>query len=241
MRWICFFRHRFFIIAVLLGLESSCAYRVVRSTPHLRAGISSVYIDRVENHSGIIGIEGPIRRQLESRFFDYLNASTKDLPKCEQYGSANTYHGMNQTLLFLHKQDEAEQNQICLKRDAISAMVVKINSVSIQPISFITGTATGASLGLQKDALLASTYTIATAVTVEFYDFLIPGQPEAARRLILSEGYSFTSTFSGSTFQSDLTGASRNYLRTQLSMIDSMEAVGQTIADNIFTKMTSIF
>ena len=229
------------IILLFLLLSVGCAYHVVKTTPHLRYGISSLALQRVENHSGVIGIEGPVRRNLETRLIDYMDAPYKDIHPCNLFGQSVLFHGMDQELKFVERRDEDEARVICAKKRHKTSLIVRILSVTLQPTSFVQGQATGGSLGLQKNALLAATYQVTATLELELYDPIIPDSSYSSKKSISKSAYTFTSSFAASTNQSDITGASKNTIRNQLFLVENMETISKAIADNIFSNLTSVF
>lgn len=213
----------------------------------LRHGIHSITLQRVENRTGVVGIEGPVRRKLETRLIDYLDQPYPVQRGCKTIGSSVVFHGMNQELKFVD-QEEARLNKVdCNSLKHQTDLIVRILNITLQPTSFVEGGGVGQSFKLQKNSLLVSTYNITTMVQLEFLstgqEVTAPGsyRKTSYKKTLYKANYSYVFSMSASVNLSDLTGASKNYIRNQLFLVENMERIAEFISENVFNDLTTVF
>jgi hypothetical protein len=190
---------------------TSCGYLPIKSRPILKGGFSWVAVDKVVNQSQMVGIEGFVRQQFEDVFADHMNRGDPEM-----------------------------------------LMSIFIRSIRIKPTAYVIGTAQGAALDLQKDALIASTYSATVDLRVELME--VRGRPQpplsnkyaeearAGRKIfVFNNMQAYTSSFSASTLQSDVAGASRNTVLNQVRLQTAMKDIAKQIATNVYGILSSYF
>ena len=116
-------------------------------------------------------------------------------------------------------------------------LIIKLKKIVSVPTAQIIGTSEGRSLGLQKNALLASQYTVSTTLEIKV---LSQSQTASGKEKLLHQSeHTFTSSFEASVSESDAAGAGRNALRNQLKLQSLMELVAEQIASNVFNILTA--